>query len=142
MVRAVLLVSLLLVMIACRPPSPDDDPTGPDAGTSDDGGPGADAAPAPDAALATTCLTTFTLEGNDGAAEVLVTGSFTGWAGSAADGALELTRASTAWTAEVELDPGTHLYKFVVDGAWIADPGNPNTADDGFGGVNSVVVCD
>lgn len=142
MVRAVAFLFLLLATTACRPPSPGDDP-GPDAGAAAaDAGPTADAAPAPDAALATTCLTTFTLEGNEGAAEVLVTGSFTEWAGAAADGAIAMTLASTTWTAEVELDPGTHLYKFVVDGAWIADPGNPNTADDGFGGVNSVVVCD
>ncbi len=42
-------------------------------------------------------------------------------------------------TLELVLDPGTHQYKFVVDGAWIADPGHDHTVDDGFGGVNSVV---
>ena len=36
-----------------------------------------------------------------------------------------------------ELAPNTYQYKFVVDGTYMADPVNPNTADDGFGGVNS-----
>jgi hypothetical protein len=40
------------------------------------------------------------------------------------------------------LPPGPHQYKFVVDGGnqWIKDTMNPNTADDGFGGQNSVLV--
>ena len=37
-----------------------------------------------------------------------------------------------------ELPAKTYAYKFVVNGEWYADPLNPETADDGFGGVNSV----
>ncbi len=38
----------------------------------------------------------------------------------------------------VEAEPGLHRYKFVVDGHWIADPANPRTEPDGFGGQNSL----
>ena len=30
------------------------------------------------------------------------------------------------WHAKLDLTPGRHLYKFVVDGAWCADPANEN----------------
>ena len=43
------------------------------------------------------------------------------------------------WDLAVPLESGTYMYKFVVDGNWVADPGNPNQSDDGFGGVNSVI---
>jgi hypothetical protein len=42
----------------------------------------------------------------------------------------------------VDLAPGTYKYKFVInDGAvWEPDKGNPETVDDGYGGVNSVLT--
>lgn len=136
MPRSALPLLLIILVAACRPPSPDDE-TGPDAApTTADATPGADAAPA------TSCAAIFTLEGHGAAGQVLVTGSFTDWAGSAADGAIAMTLAAGTWTVEIDLEPGSHPYKFIVDGTWITDPGNPNTADDGFGGVNSVRVCD
>jgi 1,4-alpha-glucan branching enzyme len=46
------------------------------------------------------------------------------------------------WKTSLDLDPGTYQYKFIVDGTWIADPGNPDTVDDGYGGVNSVLTVD
>ena len=46
--------------------------------------------------------------------------------------------ASGVWTAVIPLKPGKYQYKFVVDGDWKQDPLNPNTADDTFGGKNSV----
>ena len=41
------------------------------------------------------------------------------------------------------LGDGSYQYKFIVDGVWLEDPANPNTVDDGQGGMNSVltVVC-
>ncbi|OHD54416.1 MAG: hypothetical protein A2Y33_04545 [Spirochaetes bacterium GWF1_51_8] len=44
------------------------------------------------------------------------------------------------WTATVYLKDGIWQYKFVADGTWIADPNNPNTIDDGYGGLNSLAV--
>ena len=46
------------------------------------------------------------------------------------------------WITEINLPPGKHQYKFVVDGSWISDPANPNNVDDGAGDVNSVVVIE
>jgi chromosome partitioning protein len=43
------------------------------------------------------------------------------------------------WTLDVSLKPGVYEYKFVVDGAWIADPENADTVDDTHGGRNSLV---
>ena len=61
-------------------------------------------------------------------------GEFNSWSPTATP----MTRdANGLWSAVVPLPPGTHEYKFVVDGQWFADPENPVTAGD-FG--NSVVV--
>jgi chromosome partitioning protein len=46
------------------------------------------------------------------------------------------------WITIERLDPGTYHYKFIVDGNWQPDPGNPVEADDGHGGRNSVLVVD
>jgi 1,4-alpha-glucan branching enzyme len=42
------------------------------------------------------------------------------------------------WTTAIPLKPGKYPYKFVVDGAWKADPLSSDGDDDGFGGKNSV----
>lgn len=44
------------------------------------------------------------------------------------------------WIVEVPLSPGKYQYKFVVDGQWEQDTSNPDTAPDGFGGLNSVIT--
>lgn len=46
------------------------------------------------------------------------------------------------WRVTLELEPGVYSYKFVVDGTWIEDPGNPDMTDDGHGGVNSVLTVE
>ncbi len=46
--------------------------------------------------------------------------------------------ASGVWIASIPLKPGKYQYKYVVDGNWKQDPLNPETADDTFGGRNSV----
>jgi serine/threonine protein kinase len=72
------------------------------------------------------------------AKEVFVVGEFNKWNATATplhkDG-----RGN--WTVTVPLEAGRHVYKFVVDGRWIPDPDNPETADDGYGGKNSVAVA-
>jgi hypothetical protein len=73
---------------------------------------------------------------------VVVAGSFNGWGATAAAGGWPLAYEPSleAWVAKHEVADGTHSYKFVVDGAtWLADPQNPMTEPDGFGGVNSVL---
>jgi 1,4-alpha-glucan branching enzyme len=69
------------------------------------------------------------------AREAFVAGTFNGW-----DPAMfRMSEVPGGWAAEVALAPGTHEYLFVVDGRWIADPNNPKTSPNPFGGVNSVI---
>lgn len=44
------------------------------------------------------------------------------------------------WEITLELEEGSYEYKFIADGQWYVDPEAEQTADDGFGGQNSVVV--
>ncbi|MBO6937905.1 MAG: DUF3459 domain-containing protein [Deltaproteobacteria bacterium] len=90
---------------------------------------------------------TFTYD-DTAAAEVLVSGSWLvppgdSWPATAEDGALEMMLVGGEWTVTTLIEPiASHQYKLIVDGEWIADPSNPQTAPDGFGGVNSVLdVC-
>ena len=72
-----------------------------------------------------------------------VAGDFNGWAGTLADGGLAMTYAPEEglYYAKASLVDGTHHYKYVRDEQdWFADPSNPQTTPDGFGGDNSVLV--
>ncbi len=94
------------------------------------------------------CTTaTFVLQGWESASRVHVAGSFNGWPSTIAAGGLSLTWEPSAglWWAKVTLEPVRYEYKFVVDeSTWLADPANPDTAEDGYGGLNSVLTlsCD
>ncbi len=56
--------------------------------------------------------------------DVSLIGSFNKWD---REHGIQLQRNSNGvWHTTVELDPGRHLYKFVVDGAWRPDPANEN----------------
>jgi len=63
-------------------------------------------------------------------AHVYLAGSFNGWSMNrdeflaGADGVFRIRKA---------IAPGSHTYKFVVDGEWMSDPGNPKTDDSGYG---------
>jgi len=97
------------------------------------------------ACVADPCSThTFVLRTPSGSAnaDVVVAGSFNGWAGSSAAGGLKMTwvPSQSLYFAKTTLSDATHAYKFVVDGSWMEDPGNPQTTPDGFGGNNSIVV--
>lgn len=82
---------------------------------------------------------------DSGASSVWLTGTFTGWAATVEAGAIAMTNEGGTWTVDATIEPGgRHLYKFVVNGiTWVADPSNPLSEDDGFGGQNSVLenVC-
>ena len=43
------------------------------------------------------------------------------------------------WSIVMALKPGQYEYKFVVDGSWFADPDNPDTMADPYGGANSLI---
>ncbi len=80
------------------------------------------------------------------AATVWVTGTFTNWGADPAAGALVLQKmGGDLWSLTTLVEPeGRNEYKLIIDGTnWIADPDNPDSVDDGFGGQNSVLVtCD
>ena len=44
------------------------------------------------------------------------------------------------WKATVWLPPGRYEYRFIVDGQWVSDPSAKESAPNGFGSTNSVVV--
>ncbi|MEK8022956.1 MAG: alpha-amylase family glycosyl hydrolase, partial [Candidatus Hydrogenedentota bacterium] len=69
--------------------------------------------------------------------KVVAAGSFNGWSQDRTP--LLDPDGDGTYEAFAMMDPGTHNYKFVVDGKWIADPSNPDKIDDGFQGFNSVI---
>jgi len=79
--------------------------------------------------------TTFRLKGHPDAALVVLTGSFDNWSQSQ----LLFAREGDEWVCRVDLDPGVYQYKFIVDGDWLLDPSNPDTAEDEAGNVNNVI---
>lgn len=69
------------------------------------------------------------------AVNVLISGDFNNWS---TNDRMEKT-GSGLFSKKIVMDPGKHGYKLIVDGNWITDPDNPNTASDGYGGSNSIV---
>ncbi len=67
---------------------------------------------------------------------VLLAGDFTDWDASPR----KMRRASAdshTFVAWVPLPPGTHEYRFIVDGQWMEDPEAESTPNP-YGGLNSV----
>jgi hypothetical protein len=79
--------------------------------------------------------TTFRLKGHEDASVVVLTGSFNNWNQSQ----LLFAREEGGWVCRIDLDPGVYRYKFIVDGDWLLDPSNPDTAEDEAGNVNNVI---
>lgn len=82
--------------------------------------------------------TTFRLKGYADAAIVALAGSFNNWNQSE----YILGREGDEWVCRIDLEPGKHAYKFIVDGNWLLDPANPNTEDDDYGVKNSVILVE
>ena len=76
----------------------------------------------------------FVLRGYDSAKQVFVTGSFNNWSPEANP----MKKENGEWVLKVQAETGKLTYKFIVDGEYITDPGNPNTEPDGKY-VNSVI---
>ncbi len=77
----------------------------------------------------------FRLKGYANAKNVSVAGSFNDWSPSSA----KMKRQGDEWIIETVAEPGKHMYKFVIDGQWIVDPANKETATEN-GYENSVVI--
>jgi len=96
--------------------------------------------------LLSTCLLFSSVkELNDGiefsyyapdAGSVTVAGSFNDWNTTANP---MVKDADGNWKIVIALPEGSHMYKYVVDGNWLVDDDNPNAAEDGYGGSNSLV---
>jgi chromosome partitioning protein len=71
------------------------------------------------------------------AKRVAVTGSFNNWAPR---GTGLQRRRDGFWECHLQLPPGEHQYRFVVDDLWLPDPHNAETVLNEFGGANSVVL--
>lgn len=50
-----------------------------------------------------------------------------------------MTKNQNGWTALAETEPGKVLYKLIVDGVWMTDPGNKDSEPDGQN-INSVRI--
>jgi hypothetical protein len=82
--------------------------------------------------------TTFKLKGYSDASIVALAGSFNNWNQSQ----FIFGKEGDEWVCRIDLEPGKHSYKFIVDGNWLLDPANPNTEDDDYGVKNSVLIVE
>jgi AMP-activated protein kinase-like protein len=80
--------------------------------------------------------TTFRLKGYPEASIVALAGSFNNWNQTQ----FIFGREGDEWVCRIDLEPGKHAYKFIVDGNWLLDPANPNTEDDDYGVKNNVLL--
>ena len=75
----------------------------------------------------------------EGARTVAVTGDFTGW--SAAGIPLNQIRDGE-WAVQLDLAPGEHQYRLLVDGEWRDDPKAARHVPNPFGTRNGVLRVD
>jgi 1,4-alpha-glucan branching enzyme len=69
------------------------------------------------------------------AMSVMLVGDFTQWQ----EKPISLTKQEGGvWSAAIELPPGTHHYRFLVDGEWRDDPDCTLRVPNPYGGENSV----
>ncbi|MBU0765803.1 MAG: alpha-amylase [Bacteroidetes bacterium] len=68
--------------------------------------------------------------------EVFLAGEMNNW--NPEDGKMQLNNG--IWEAGLWLNPGSYQYQLVVDGRWMLDPSNPDSADNNIGGYNSVLT--
>lgn len=88
------------------------------------------------ASTAAAAPVTFRYRPDVAAHSVSLAGSFNQWD----MGATPMENDDGIWSVTVDLPPGTHQYKFVVNASdWMTDEWALAFADDGFGGRNSVV---
>ncbi|MGQ0626991.1 MAG: AAA family ATPase [Phycisphaerales bacterium] len=69
---------------------------------------------------------------------VAIAGEFNAWTPEASP--MKLNDRMGVFEACLELPPGQHQYRLVIDGHWTPDPHNPTVAPNPFGEPNSVVV--
>lgn len=70
-------------------------------------------------------------------ASVCIAGEFNGWTPETSP--MRFNPRAGVHEAIVELKPGTHRYRLVIDGKWTADPFNPHSAPNPFGQTDSII---
>lgn len=80
------------------------------------------------------CNTSFLLDGYTSSKKVLLSGSFINWNPQG----VKMFKTRRGWALNVYLPEGTHTYRYIVDGNWMADPSNPDVLPNEFDDVNSV----
>jgi 1,4-alpha-glucan branching enzyme len=79
--------------------------------------------------------TTFKLNGFTNAKRVYLAGSFNNWE----ERNLAMVKTAEGWQLPLYLAEGTHTYRYIVDGKWMADPANQERLPNEFNDYNSVV---
>ena len=71
-------------------------------------------------------------------ATVAIAGDFNNWSAEASP--MRFNSRVGVHEAVIELKPGQHRYRLIIDGKWITDPYNPESAPNPFGQTDSVIV--
>ncbi len=79
----------------------------------------------------------FVLPGYPDAGSVFLSGTFNNWSTME----LPMEKDTAGWRVCIELPPGKHLYKYIVDGRWMTDPNNRKSEGMHNWSRNSVVFC-
>lgn len=79
----------------------------------------------------------FVLQGFPNAGQVYLAGTFNNWSTMQNP----MKKSADGWEIHIKLVPGQYLYKYIVDGRWIHDPGNKLKENDWQGGFNSIFYC-
>lgn len=73
--------------------------------------------------------------------DVRIAGEFNGWVpDKGVRSLIEADGEARVWTKILLLPPGRYQYRYVVDGEWREDPGNPEGVPSDVGGRNSILV--
>ena len=80
--------------------------------------------------------TTFSMRAVDGVGKVSLAGAFTDWQ------PLAMRKRNGAFSVTVPVRPGTHEYKFIIDGHWRTDPDHSDWAANPYDTLNSVVTVE
>ena len=70
------------------------------------------------------------------AKDVYLAGEFNNWK---IDNAGRMTQDNGTWSKKINLSSGRYRYRFVVDGNWVEDPGNPLKEINPYGSVDSLI---
>ncbi|PNQ72626.1 hypothetical protein C1T31_10785 [Hanstruepera neustonica] len=77
----------------------------------------------------------FRLKGFKDAEKVIIAGSFNKWD----EDYFKMNKTENGWELSLQINPGIYEYRYIVDGEWIEDPGNPNKVENEYGEFNSVI---